>query len=289
MLWVGGTLHILREFDASAAITTIAREGLTGAWMAPVMLSRTLELGNPDGLDLSTLRWCTGGGEKTPEGRIRAFAGLFPNGRYIDAYGLTETCSGDTMMEAGWEIAKIGSTGRATPHVEITIRDDAGGTLPAGQEGEVCLRGPKVFKGYWKDPAKTAASFHPDGWFRSGDVGYLDADGFLFLTDRKKDMIISGGEDIASSEVERVLYGMPEVSEAAVIGVPDPRWGEAPVAVIVLREGSRLDLAAVQAHCRAHLVGFKVPRALELRAALPRNPSGKVLKRILREDLARKA
>ncbi len=102
-------------------------------------------------------------------------------------------------------------------------------------------------------------------------------------------MIISGGENIASSEVERVLYGMPEVSEAAVIGVPDPRWGEAPVAVIVLREGSRLDLAAVQAHCRAHLAGFKVPRALELRAALPRNPSGKVLKRILREDLARKA
>ena len=289
VLWVGGTLHILREFDASAAITAIAREGLTGAWMAPVMLSRTLELGNPDGLNLSTLRWCIGGGEKTPEGRIRAFTGLFPNGRYIDAYGLTETCSGDTMMEAGWEIAKIGSTGRATPHVEITIRDDAGGTLPAGQEGEVCLRGPKVFKGYWKDPAKTAVSFHPDGWFRSGDVGYLDADGFLFLTDRRKDMIISGGENIASSEVERVLYGMPEVSEAAVIGVPDPRWGEAPVAVIVLREGSRLDLAAVQAHCRAHLAGFKVPRALELRAALPRNPSGKVLKRILREDLARKA
>ena len=289
VLWVGGTLHILREFDASAAITTIARESLTGAWMAPVMLSRTLERGNPDGLDLSTLRWCIGGGEKTPEGRIRAFTGLFPNGRYIDAYGLTETCSGDTMMEAGWEIAKIGSTGRATPHVEITIRDDTGSTLPAGQEGEVCLRGPKVFKGYWKDPAKTAASFHPDGWFRSGDVGYLDADGFLFLTDRKKDMIISGGENIASSEVERVLYGMPEVSEAAVIGVPDPRWGEAPVAVIVLREGSRLDLAAVQAHCRAHLAGFKVPRALELREALPRNPSGKVLKRVLREDLARKA
>lgn len=289
VLWVGGTLYILREFDASAAVATIAREGLTGAWMAPVMLSRTLEHGNPDGLDLSTLRWCIGGGEKTPEGRIRAFTGLFPNGRYIDAYGLTETCSGDTMMEAGWEIAKIGSTGRATPHVEVTIRDDAAAILPAGEEGEICLRGPKVFKSYWKDPAKTAASFHPDGWFRSGDVGYLDADGFLFLTDRKKDMIISGGENIASSEVERVLYAMPEVREVAVIGVPDPRWGETPVAVIVPRAGATLDLAVVQAHCRAHLAGFKVPKALELREALPRNPSGKVLKRVLREDLARKA
>lgn len=288
VLWVGGMLCILRDFDAAAAVSAIACEGLTGAWMAPVMLSRTLEHGNPDGADLSTLRWCIGGGEKTPESRIRAFSGLFPNGRYIDAYGLTETCSGDTMMEAGWEIAKIGSTGRATPHVEITIRDDAANILPAGQEGEICLRGPKVFKGYWKDPAKTAASFHPDGWFRSGDVGYLDADGFLFLTDRKKDMIISGGENIASSEVERVLYAMLEVSEAAVIGVPDPRWGETPVAVIVPRDGATLDLAAVQAHCRAHLAGFKVPKALDLRDALPRNPSGKVLKRVLREELARK-
>ncbi|MBR0681561.1 AMP-binding protein [Roseomonas eburnea] len=289
VLWVGGTLCILRDFDAAAAVAAIAHERLTGAWMAPVMLSRTLEHGNPDGLDLSSLRWCVGGGEKTPEARIRAFTGLFPNGRYIDAYGLTETCSGDTLMEAGWEIAKIGSTGRATPHVEITIRDDAGQMLPAGQEGEICLRGPKVFRGYWQDAAKTAASFHPDGWFRSGDVGYLDADGFLFLTDRRKDMIISGGENIASSEVERVLYAMPEVSEAAVIGVPDPRWGEKPVAVVVLRDGATLDLAAVQAHCRAHLAGFKVPKALELRDALPRNPSGKVLKRVLREELAHRS
>ncbi|MBX6744884.1 MAG: AMP-binding protein [Acetobacteraceae bacterium] len=288
VLWVGGTLCILREFDAATALEAIARERLTGAWMAPVMLSRTLEHGNPRGLDLSSLRWCIGGGEKTPESRIRAFTTLFPQGRYIDAYGLTETCSGDTLMEAGREIEKIGSTGRATPHVEITIRDDAGRVLPPGQEGEICLRGPKVFKGYWQDPDKTAASFYPDGWFRTGDVGYLDADGFLFLTDRKKDMIISGGENIASSEVERVLYELPGVSEVAVVGVPDPRWGERPVAVVVPQPGATLDLPAVQAHCRARLAGFKVPKALELREALPRNPSGKVLKRVLREELAAK-
>src|SRR5690606_34992070 len=141
------------------------------------------------------------GGEKTPEGRIRDFTGLFTNARVIDSYGLTETCSGDTAMEAGMEIEKIGTTGRATPHVEIEIRDDEGRVLPAGEEGEICIRGPKVTKGYWKDPEKTASSFFGD-WFRSGDVGILDRDGFLTITDRKKDMIISGGENIASSEVE---------------------------------------------------------------------------------------
>ncbi|WP_424138778.1 AMP-binding protein [Roseomonas chloroacetimidivorans] len=286
VLWVGGSLCILRDFDAAAVVRAIAGERLTGAWLAPVMLSRTLEYGNPEGLDLSSLRWVIGGGERTPESRIRAFRNLFPSGRYVDAYGLTETCSGDTMMEAGFEIAKIGSTGRATPHVEITIRDDAGHVLPAGQEGEVCLRGPKVFKGYWKDPQKTAASFHPEGWFRSGDVGYLDADGFLFLTDRRKDLIISGGENIASSEIERVVYALPEVNEVAVIGLPDPQWGEKPVAVVVLREDAALDLPTLQRHCRGHLAGFKVPRDLVVMEALPRNPSGKVLKRVLREELA---
>jgi acyl-CoA synthetase (AMP-forming)/AMP-acid ligase II len=286
VLWMGGMLAILRDFDAADVLATVAREQLTCAWMAPVMLSRVLEHGNAEGLDLSTLRWCIGGGERTPESRIRAFAGLFTHGRYIDGYGLTETCSGDTLMEAGFEITKIGSVGRATPHVEITIHDETGTILPARQEGEICLRGPKVFMGYWRDPAKTAASFHADGWFRSGDVGYLDADGFLFLTDRKKDMIISGGENIASSEVERAIYELEGVSEVAVIGVPDPRWGERPVAVVVLRNGARLDLATLQAHCRARLAGFKIPSRLELRDALPRNPSGKVLKRVLRDELA---
>lgn len=286
VLWVGGMLCILREFDAAETLRAIARHRLTGAWMAPVMLSRLLEHGNPEGLDLSSLQWCIGGGERTPEGRIRAFGSLFPAGRYIDAYGLTETCSGDTLMEAGREIEKIGSTGRPTPHVEITIRDDSGAVLPARQEGEICLRGPKVFRGYWKDPERTAAAFHPGGWFRTGDVGYLDEEGFLYLTDRRKDLIISGGENIASSEVERVLYTLPQVSEVAVVGVPDETWGERPVAVVVLREGQTLDLATLQAHCRGQLAGFKIPKELVLREALPRNPSGKVLKRQLREELA---
>ena len=130
---------------------------------------------------------------------------------------------------------------------------------------------------------KTKASFFGD-WFRSGDIGYLDDDGFLFLTDRKKDMIISGGENIASSEIERVIYQMPEVQEVAVIGVPDARWGERPVALVVPRPGAVLDYATLERHCRANLAGFKVPAALHIRESLPRNPSGKILKRVLRAE-----
>ncbi|MBN9267341.1 MAG: AMP-binding protein, partial [Hyphomicrobium sp.] len=158
-------------------------------------------------------------------------------------------------------------------------------TLQAGESGEICLRGRKITRGYWKDPEKTRASFFGD-WFRSGDIGHIDADGFLYLTDRKKDMIISGGENIASSEVERVIYQLPGVREAAVIGLPDERWGERPVAVVVLNEGAALDLPTLTAHCRANLAGFKVPKDLIIREQLPRNPSGKILKRILRAELA---
>lgn len=181
------------------------------------------------------------------------------------------------------EIAKIGSPGRAVPHVEVEIRDEAGKMLPGGTVGEICLRGPKITKGYWNNPEKNAASFFGD-WFRTGDVGYLDEDGFLYLTDRKKDMIITGGENVASSEVERVLYTLPEVADACVIGLPDERWGETIVAIIVPKEGRTVDQALVEKHCRAHLAGFKVPRRLIVREVLPRNPSGKILKRVLREE-----
>jgi acyl-CoA synthetase (AMP-forming)/AMP-acid ligase II len=286
VLWVGGTLCIHREFDADAALAAIERERLTCAWFAPVMTNALLSLEGRERYDVTSLKWAIGGGEKTPESRIRAFTGLFTEGRYIDGYGLTESVSGDTLMEAGKEIEKIGSTGRALAHVEIEIRDDDGNALPPGTEGEICLRGPKITKGYWRDPEKTKESFFGD-WFRTGDVGYLDGDGFLFLTDRKKDLIISGGENIASSEVERVIYEMPQISEVAVIGLPDGRWGERPVAVVVRQPGERLDYGTLESHCRTHLAGFKVPKELHLVDELPRNPSGKVLKRVLRERFAK--
>ncbi|WP_378213784.1 class I adenylate-forming enzyme family protein [Aquicoccus sp. G2-2] len=147
------------------------------------------------------------------------------------------------------------------------------------------MRGPKVTRGYWKDPDRTAVAMFDDGFLRSGDMGYLDEEGFLFLTDRKKDMIISGGENIASSELERVLYMMPEIAEAAVIAQPDERWGEVPLAVVVLRDGVALDYEQLLAFCREHLAGFKCPKAMQVQDSLPRNPSGKILKRVLRDQI----
>lgn len=284
VLWHGGLLSIHRNFEPEAALAAIEAEKLNAAWFAPVMTTALLTCPARNKYDVSSLDWAIGGGEKTPQVRIRAFSEYFTNARYIDAYGLTESCGGDTFMDAGREIEKIGSTGRAIAHVEIEIRDDAGNRLAAGENGEICLRGPKVTQGYWKDPEKTAAAFFGD-WFRTGDIGYLDADGFLYLTDRKKDMIISGGENIASSEVERVIYELPEVREVAVIGLPDARWGEKPVAIVVLGDGAALELPALADHCRARLAGFKVPKQLIIRDSLPRNPSGKVLKRVLRAEL----
>ena len=285
VLWMGGTIVIHRDFDAEAALQTIQEEQITCAWFAPVMTNMVLNLPDRDRFDVSSLQWCVGGGERTPESRIREFTELFTNARYIDAYGLTESFGGDTLMEAGMEIEKIGSTGRAIMHVEVDIRDDDGNSLPPGEDGEICLRGPKITSGYWRDEAKTKAAFHPEGWFRSGDVGHLDEDGFLFLTDRKKDMIISGGENIASSEVERVVYQMEDVLEAAIIGLPDTEWGERVAAVVVPKPGAEIDHATLDAHCRARLAGFKSPKELHIVEELPRNPSGKVLKRVLRDQL----
>jgi acyl-CoA synthetase (AMP-forming)/AMP-acid ligase II len=283
VLWVGGTLAILRDFSPEHALAAIAHGQLSGAWLAPVMLGSMLAHSDRAANDLASVRWVVGGGERTPEARIRAFGGLFTRGRYVDAYGLTETCSGDTMMEAGREIEKIGSVGRPLAHIEVEIRGPEGQRLATGEAGEICLRGPKVTQGYWKDPEKTKASFFGD-WFRTGDVGHLDAEGFLYLTDRKKDMIVSGGENIASSEVERVVYELPQIQDAAVIGVPDRKWGERPVAVVVLKPGQTLTLEALQDYCRRKLAGFKVPKELIVRPDLPRNPSGKILKRLLRQD-----
>lgn len=280
---MGGTLVVQRDYDAATVLRTIAAEAITGVWLAPVMMAGLLEVDQAAVGDVTSLKWCIAGGERTPATRIRAFTETFPSARYIDAYGMTETVSGDTLMEAGFEIDKIGSVGRPVRQVELEIRDENGRTLPAGEAGEVCMRGPKVTNGYWKDPERTEAAYHADGFLRSGDVGYLDEDGFLFLTDRMKDMIISGGENIASSEVERVLYEMPAVLDAAVVAVPDMRWGEIPFAVVVARPGQEVTIDAIAEHCQSRLARFKVPRKLLLVEALPRNPSGKVLKRVLRE------
>jgi acyl-CoA synthetase (AMP-forming)/AMP-acid ligase II len=189
--------------------------------------------------------------------------------------------SGDTFLDRHSLISKLGSVGRPCLFLDLDIWDREGASVPAGERGEIVMRGPKVFKGYWRDPEATATAF-AGGWFHTGDIGVRDDDGYLYIVDRFKDMIVSGGENIASSEIERVLYEHDAVLEAAVVARPDDRRGEVPVAYVVLRHGATATGDALLAHCRAQLARFKVPKEIVFLSALPRNPSGKVLKRDLR-------
>ena len=283
VLYAGGTVEIHRKFDAERVLDTIERRGITNVWLAPSMVNALLAHPTLDGRDLSGLRLVIDGGEKMPLPLIERLLRAFPGAWFADAYGLTETVSGDTFLDKRQTVEKIGSVGKPCLHLEVAVHDDDGRAVAPGTLGEIVLRGPKVFKGYWKDPDATASAFR-GGWFHTGDLGYLDADDFLYVVDRKKDVIISGGENIASLEVERVLYEHPAVLEAAVVARPDPRWNEVPVAFVVLREGAHAAVDELHEFCRARLARFKVPRAIELLDVLPRNPSGKVLKRVLREQ-----
>ena len=283
VLWRGGMLAIQRDFDPVKCLHLIEKEQLNAGWLAPVMTSAMLESAKSEEVNLSSMKWIIGGGERTPEKRIEEFSQVFTRARYIDAYGLTESGSGDTFMVEGRELEKIGSTGRATPSVEIKIINEMGVALPSDEVGEICLRGPKIFERYWRDTAKTNLAFQDD-WFCTGDAGYLDNENFLYITDRLKDMIISGGENIASLEIERVIQIMPEVSEVAVVGVPDETWGEVPGAFVVCGKDHTLTLDRVREHCGKSLASFKIPKKLTIRDTLPRNPSGKLLKRLIRAD-----
>jgi acyl-CoA synthetase (AMP-forming)/AMP-acid ligase II len=284
--WVGGSLVILPRFDVPELLATIERTKPTNIWLAPAMVNAILsalrqfpELG---ALDTSSIGFIIGGGEKMPVTLIERLLAAFPNARFADAYGLTETVSGDTFNDQAHTLSKIGSVGKPVLNLDLKIVGPDDALAGPGQAGEILLRGPKVVSGYWNNPEATAAAFTADGWFRTGDIGHLDTDGYLFIDDRKKDMIVSGGENVATSEVERVLYENDAVLEAAVVGMPDARWGEVPRAFIVVRPGSDITAEALIAHCRARLAGFKTPREIVFLDALPRNPSGKVLKRELR-------
>jgi acyl-CoA synthetase (AMP-forming)/AMP-acid ligase II len=279
---VGATIVIHRVFEASEVVGEIERSRVTTVWLAPAMVNAIMALPDIEQRDLSSVRLVINGGEKMPIPLIERLQRTFPSAWFADAYGLTETVSGDTFLDRDSILTKLGSVGRPCQYLELDIWDEHGASLPAGERGEVVLRGPKVFKGYWRDPDATAAAF-AGGWFHTGDIGVVDDDGYLFIVDRLKDMIVSGGENIASSEVERVLYEHAAVVEAAVVARPDERWGEVPVAFVVVREGATTTPEELVEHCRGHLARFKVPKAVTLIDALPRNPSGKVLKRELRD------
>jgi acyl-CoA synthetase (AMP-forming)/AMP-acid ligase II len=281
LIAAGATTIIHRVFDAAAVVDEIERSGVTAVWLAPAMVNAIMALPGIEQRDLSSVRVVINGGEKMPIPLIERVQRTFPRAWFADAYGLTETVSGDTFLDRDSLIRKLGSVGRPCLFLDLDIWDQQGAPVPAGERGEIVMRGPKVFRGYWRDPEATAAAF-AGGWFHTGDVGVRDDDGYLFIVDRYKDMIVSGGENIASSEIERVLYEHDAVLEAAVVARPDDRWGEVPVAYVVLRDGVTATGDALLAHCHGQLARFKVPKEIVFLGALPRNPSGKVLKRELR-------
>lgn len=280
-LHVGGSIVLVRRFDAQEVVRTIGRERPSIIWLAPAMLNAILQLPHLDEVDLSSVRLVIGGGEKMPEPLVKRVLDTFPGVWFADAYGLTETVAGDTVNDAEHMLSKVGSVGRPVAHLQVRIVDETGTAVPQGSVGEIALRGPKVTAGYWRDPDATQRSWR-DGWFHTGDIGRLDEDGYLYIEDRKRDMIVSGGENIATPEVERVLYEHPDVLEAAVVGTPHERWGEVPRAFVVVRDGSPTDAAGLVDFCRARLARFKVPTEVVFVNELPRTPSGKVLKRDLR-------
>ena len=286
VLYAGGTVEIHRKFETERALDALERGGITNVWLAPSMVNQILAHPSLAARDLGRVRLIIDGGEKMPLPLIERLLRAFPGAWFADAYGLTETVSGDTFLDKRTTVRKLGSVGKACLHLEVAIWDAADRPVAAGALGEIVLRGPKVFKGYWKDPEATVAAFR-GGWFHTGDLGYLDEEGFLYIVDRMKDMIVSGGENIASPEVERVLYEHPAVLEAAVVGRPDPRWGEVPIACVVRRPGASVSEDELRDWCLARLARYKAPRAVRFVDALPRNPSGKVLKRVLREQDAR--
>jgi fatty-acyl-CoA synthase len=239
-----------------------------------------------DGADLTSIRMLICGGAPVPEPLIKPY-----NGRGIpiqQGYGLTETSPAVSFLGPEYSLAKLGSAGRAPLFVEVRIVDAEGRTVTSpDMRGEICTRGPHIMKGYWNRPDATAQAIDQEGWFHTGDVGYLDADGFLFIADRVKDMVISGGENVYPAEVESVLYEHPAVAEVAVIGVPDDRWGEAVAAVVALKPGASLTLDELRDFGGKSLARYKLPSHLHFVDVLPRNPAGKVLKYELREQVKR--
>jgi acyl-CoA synthetase (AMP-forming)/AMP-acid ligase II len=281
LIAAGATTIIHRAFEASDVVDELERSRVSTVWLAPAMVNAIMALPDIEQRDLSSVRLIINGGEKMPIPLIEQIQRTFPAAWFADAYGLTETVSGDTFLDRDSIVKKLGSVGRPCLYLELDIWDDQGRSVPAAERGEIVMRGPKVFKGYWRDPDATATAF-AGGWFHTGDIGVRDEDGYLFIVDRLKDMILSGGENIAGSEVERVLYEHDAVLEAAVVGRPDDRWGEVPVAFVVLRPDATATADALLEHCGAQLARFKVPKEITFLDALPRNPSGKVLKRELR-------
>jgi fatty-acyl-CoA synthase len=282
----GGQVILHRGFDAGRFLADVAQHRVTTSFAVPAMLLFISQHADFEATDLSSLRLIIAGGAPVPEALLRLYAarGVPMN----QGYGLTETAPAGTYLGDDFAAAKLGSAGKPGYFVDLRIVGTDGRTdLPAGARGEIIMRGPNIMLGYWNKPEATAAAIDSEGWFHSGDIGYLDDDGFLFICDRMKDMIISGGENIYPAEVETVLYDHAAIAEVAIIGEPDDRWGESVTAIAALKPGATLDLEELRAWGTERLARYKLPSRLEIVAALPRNPAGKVLKFELRERFKR--
>ena len=236
--------------------------------------------------DLSSIRYFVCGGAPVPEALIELYGrrGI----TFAQGYGLTETAPFACVVPPDMASAKIGSAGIAPFYTDVCLMDEADHEVPRGERGEICVRGPNVMKGYWNQPDATAEVIR-NGWFHTGDIGVQDDDGWFFVVDRKKDMIISGGENVYPAEIEDVLYRHPGIKEVAVIGVPDDKWGEVPRAIVVPKDGEKLTEEDVLTFTHDKLARYKQPKSVIFTDMLPRNPAQKVLKFELREKYGAKS
>lgn len=278
-LHVGARLVLASKFDPQTALQTIAREQVSVFMGVPAMYRALLEASVPEGLELSALRACVSGGQALPEPVHRRFEDKF-GVPISEGYGMTEASPSVVGNRFEPQGRRMGSAGKPYWGVELRICDDAGRELPPGERGEVIIRTPGMARGYWGQPELSAATFR-QGWIHSGDVGYLDADGFLYIVDRKKEMIITGGYNVYPGEIEAVLYGIPGVLEAAAIDVADSRLGERVVAYV--KTSAPMRERDILAPCEARLARYKVPREVRFVDALPHNATGKIDRARLRQ------
>jgi long-chain acyl-CoA synthetase len=284
-VWTGGCQVIIPGFDAAVALDAIAAEHVTATLGVPTMIAALAEEQLARPRQVGSLRSLAHGGSPIATEVVRRAHAAFPHAELIHAYGATETAPLVSLLHYEERLVESDlarSCGQAVAGVDVRVVDSSGHDLPPGEIGEVVVRGPNVMQGYWNKPEQTADALR-HGWYHSGDLGCMNAQGYIFLVDRAKDMIISGGENIYSTEVEEILYKHPAVLEAAVFGVPDATWGEAVHAVVVPRPGQPVDAVNLIAFCREHIAGYKVPKQIDLRSdPLPKSGPGKVLKRELR-------
>ncbi|MFJ7669308.1 class I adenylate-forming enzyme family protein [Lysinibacillus sp. NPDC097195] len=281
MFYQGGTVIIEESFSPKNTLQELANTRATIFFGVPSMYTMLLNTPGFKDHTFVHLRLLCYGAAPMPYELVKQVKEALPNVKVQNLYGQTENTPAATSLLDADALTKIGSVGKPLAQTEIRVVDSFGEALPAGEVGEICVRGPQVMKGYLRNEEETARTIR-DGWLYSGDLGRFDDEGYLYIVDRKKDMIIRAGENIYPIEIEEVLYQLPAILEAAVIGLPHEVYGEVPKAFVVLKEGKLTNEEAILAHCRSQLAKYKVPYEIEFLAQLPRNASGKVLKHTLR-------